>query len=97
MVSGAIDLYESLSIPYNEPADVASTYLHVLASGANGEALYVSGCKTYEIEKKLDTVRSNWLGEDVYQELIAGQQALGLVSAISVQLLAILLTFRKGR
>ncbi|OTA99810.1 hypothetical protein M426DRAFT_324795 [Hypoxylon sp. CI-4A] len=77
MVSGVIALYESLGVPCNEPSDVSNTFLHALASDANGEAIYVSGTKTYEIEKKLDTVRSDWLGQGVYDELVAGQTALG--------------------
>ncbi|KAI1766896.1 hypothetical protein GGR53DRAFT_464026 [Hypoxylon sp. FL1150] len=76
MATGVIALYESLGVPISEPIDVSDVYLHALASDANGEALYVSGSKTYEVEKKLDTVRSDWLGQSVYDELLAGQTAL---------------------
>lgn len=79
MVTGVIALYESLGIPCNEPKDVADTMIHALATRADGEAFYVTGTKTYEIEKKLESVKSDWLGEGVYQELLAGQAALGSV------------------
>jgi hypothetical protein len=50
-----------------------------LTNGANGEALCVSGGKIFEIEKKLNDLKSQWLGRELYDELQAGQQALGAV------------------
>lgn len=80
MVSGVIALYESLNIPCNEPKDVADTMLHAMSSDRTEEALYVSGTKTFELEERLERVRPEWLGQHVYDELMAGQIALGGVS-----------------
>lgn len=77
MVTGVIALYESLDIPCNEPKDVANTMLHTLSGERSGEALYVSGSQTYELEKMLEKVKPEWLGQQVYDELMAGQTALG--------------------
>lgn len=79
MVKTVIDLYESHGVPYNEPIDVANTMAYALSTEADGEALYVAGSKTYEIEKRLEQVSPDWLGEGVYQQLMAGQAALGNV------------------
>lgn len=79
MVKTVIDLYESHGIPYNEPIDVANTMIYALSTEADGEALYIAGSKTYEIEKKLEQFSPDWLGEGVYQQLMAGQAALGNV------------------
>lgn len=85
MVTSVIALYESLAVPCNDPEDVSNAMLHALATEANGEALYVSGTKTYEIEKSLELVKPDWLGENVYRELLAGQTALGGVSTPEMQ------------
>jgi hypothetical protein len=80
MVTGVIAAYKANDVPVNEPKHVADTFLHSLSNDASGEAYYVSGGKTYEIEKRLDNVKSQWLGQHLYDELMAGQQALGAVS-----------------
>jgi len=79
MVTGVIAMYEAMGLPSNEPEDVADTFLHALASDINGEALYVTGAKTYEVEKSLTRVKGDWLGQDLYAELLACQRALGSV------------------
>ncbi|KAK8126884.1 uncharacterized protein PG998_002643 [Apiospora kogelbergensis] len=77
MVEGIIGLYEAMGLPTNEPGDVADTFLHALSSEINGEALYVTGAKTYEVEKSLTKVKGDWLGQTLYDELLACQRALG--------------------
>ncbi|KAK6863723.1 Short-chain dehydrogenase/reductase ascJ [Apiospora arundinis] len=77
MVAGIIGLYNAMGLATNEPEDVADTFLHALASDINGEALYVTGGKTYEVEKALTRVKGDWLGQAVYDELLACQQVLG--------------------
>ncbi|ORY58761.1 putative 3-hydroxyacyl-CoA dehydrogenase [Pseudomassariella vexata] len=77
MVTGIIALYDSFGVPCNDAKDVSNVFFYALGTNANGEAWYVSGGKIYEIEKKLETVKSCWLGESVYDEMRAGQQALG--------------------
>jgi hypothetical protein len=79
MVTGVIALYNANGVPINEPKHVTDTFLHCLTNGANGEALCVSGGKIFEIEKKLNDLKSQWLGRELYDELQAGQQALGAV------------------
>lgn len=81
MVAGVIAMYEARSLPSNEPEDVADTFLYALSSDINGEALYVTGAKTYEVEKSLTRVKGDWLGEALYEELLACQSALGDVSS----------------
>ncbi|KAL1610008.1 hypothetical protein SLS60_001673 [Paraconiothyrium brasiliense] len=77
MVTGVITAYKANGVPINEPKHVANTFLHSLSNDVNGEAFYVSGGKTYEIEKRLDEVKPQWLGLHLFDELMAGQQALG--------------------
>ncbi|KAK9769883.1 putative NAD(P)-binding protein [Seiridium cardinale] len=79
MVQGIINLYESLGIPCNEPTDVADAFLYALCSAASGEGLYVSGAKTYEIEKAFRSIGANWLGKELYDEFLAGQKALSSI------------------
>ncbi|RYP90025.1 hypothetical protein DL770_003870 [Monosporascus sp. CRB-9-2] len=45
----------------------------VTTSRADGEAYYVAGSKTYEIEKRLEALRAQWLGADVYRVLVKAQ------------------------
>ncbi|KAK8087808.1 15-hydroxyprostaglandin dehydrogenase [Apiospora hydei] len=77
MVAGVIDLYDANGLPSNDPEDVANTFLHALSSRVSGEALYVSGARTYEVEKTLARVKGAWLGQELYDELLACQRALG--------------------
>ncbi|KAK7941394.1 uncharacterized protein PG986_013781 [Apiospora aurea] len=77
MVAGVIDLYDANGLPSNDPEDVADTFLHALSSRVSGEALYVSGARTYEVEKTLARVKGAWLGQELYDELLACQRALG--------------------
>ncbi|KAK8140068.1 hypothetical protein PG984_000134 [Apiospora sp. TS-2023a] len=79
MVASVIAMYEANGLPSNEPEDVADTFLYALSSNINGEALYVTGAKTYEVEKSLTRVKGDWLGETLYEELLACQRALGSV------------------
>lgn len=83
MVSGVIALYESRNIPCNDAKDVAATMIYAMGNGRSGEALYVSGTKTYELEERLEKARPEWLGQQVYEELMAGQTVLGWVSLSS--------------
>jgi hypothetical protein len=80
MVTGVIAAYKASGVPTNEPKHVVYAFLHSLSTNITGEALYVSGGKIFEIEKRLDDVKAQWLGKDLYDELRAGQQALGAVS-----------------
>ncbi|KAK7968856.1 hypothetical protein PG996_002710 [Apiospora saccharicola] len=77
MVAGVIAMYEANGLPSNEPGDVADTFLYALSSDIHGEALYVTGAQTYEVEKSLTRVKGDWLGEALYEELLACQGALG--------------------
>lgn len=79
MVTGVIAAYQAHGIPINEPKHVADAFLHSMTNGANGEALYISGGKMFEIEKRLDDLKAQWLGQELYDELQAGQEALGMV------------------
>jgi hypothetical protein len=80
MVTEVIKAYRANGVPVNQPKHVADTYLHILATGVKSEAFYVSGGKTYEIEKRMDDNKAQWLGQSVFEELNAGQAALGAVS-----------------
>ena len=82
MVTGVIAAYKANGVPTNEPKHVADAFLHSLSTEAYSEAFYVSGGKTYEIEKPLDEVKPQWLGQPLFEELVAGQQALGAVSIL---------------
>ncbi|KAK8055002.1 hypothetical protein PG993_000229 [Apiospora rasikravindrae] len=77
MVAGVIDLYDANGLPSNDPEDVADAFLHALSSRISGEALYVTGAKTYEVEKSLTRVKGAWLGQELYDELLGCQRALG--------------------
>lgn len=80
MAAGVVAQHDAMGITSNEPRDVAHVFLHALTSGAHGESLYVSGGRTYEIEKKLEAVKPEWLGRPAYEELLACTEALGDVS-----------------
>lgn len=77
MVTGVIAAYEAFGVPVNEPVDVANTLSYILTSGVAAQAWYISGTKTYEIEDTLEAVKGKWLGDSVFEELLAGQSALG--------------------
>ena len=94
MVTGVIAAYKANGVPINEPKDVAATFLHSTSNDANGKAFYVSGGKTYEIEKSLDDVKPQWLGQSLFDELMAGQQALGAVSTSKLISYVILTSYR---
>ena len=80
MVTGVIAAYKANGVPCDEPKDVAATFLHSLSTDATAEAFYVSAGKTYESETRLDEVKPQWLGQPLFDELMAGQNALGAVS-----------------
>ncbi|KAF1915509.1 hypothetical protein BDU57DRAFT_518523 [Ampelomyces quisqualis] len=77
MVTGVIAAYKANGIPTNDPKHVVNAFLHSLSTNTTGVALYVSGGKIFEIEKRLDDVKAQWLGQDLNDELQAGQHALG--------------------
>jgi hypothetical protein len=83
MVTGVIAAYKANGVPVNEPKQVAEIFMHTISNDGNGEAFYVSGGKTYEIEKSLDNLKPQWLRQHAFDELMAGQQALGGVSILS--------------
>jgi len=84
MVTGVVAAFEANNIPVNEPGDVADTLSHILVQPINGQALYVSGGKTYEIEERLEEVKPLWLGKQLFEELTAGQAILQMVCAMPV-------------
>lgn len=77
MAARVVAQHEALGIKSNEPQDVAHVFLHALTSDARGAALYVSGSRTYEIEKKLEAVKPDCLGQPVYEDLLACTESLG--------------------
>ncbi|KAF1979154.1 hypothetical protein BU23DRAFT_563383 [Bimuria novae-zelandiae CBS 107.79] len=76
MVTGIIAAYKANGVPINEPKHVANAFLHSLLTDVSGEAFYVSGGKVYGIEKCLDAIKPQWLGQSRFNELMAGQQDL---------------------
>lgn len=76
MVTGVIAAYKANGVPIHEPKHVVNAFLHSLTSGNSGEALCVSSGKVIKIENKMDNWKSQWLGEELYDELQAGQQVL---------------------
>ncbi|RYP16921.1 hypothetical protein DL765_004845 [Monosporascus sp. GIB2] len=73
MISKFLDTFASRGLMCNEPEDVSRAITHALASRADGETYYVAGSKAYEIEKRLEALRAQWLGEDVYRDLVVVQ------------------------
>ncbi|RYO90783.1 hypothetical protein DL766_008798 [Monosporascus sp. MC13-8B] len=73
MISGFLDTFASRGLMCNEPEDVPSAITHALESRVDGETYHVAGSRTYEIEKRLEVLRAQWLGEDVYRDLVAVQ------------------------
>ena len=80
MVEGVVAQHDAMGIASNAPQDGAHVFLNALTSAGHGEALYVSGGRTYEIEKKLESVKPEWFGRPVYEELLACTAVLGDVS-----------------
>ncbi|RYP45197.1 hypothetical protein DL768_008429 [Monosporascus sp. mg162] len=58
MISKFLDTFASRGLMCKKPDDVSSAIAQALASRADGEAYYVAGSKTYEIEKRLEALRA---------------------------------------
>ncbi|KID67818.1 5'-hydroxyaverantin dehydrogenase [Metarhizium brunneum] len=71
--------WEAAGLPMNQPADVARIICE-LATGEqhNGRAVFVGGGRGYDIEKGIDDLEPQWLGEEPARALNRGQQVLGM-------------------
>ncbi|KAL2822445.1 hypothetical protein BJX63DRAFT_441119 [Aspergillus granulosus] len=78
MVKGVQDAWYKAGLPVNSPLDVGKVIAAVLGDeGLNGASMYVEGGRAWEIEKNLDRLESQWLGEEPSQSLARGQAVLG--------------------
>ncbi|KAK7754466.1 hypothetical protein SLS62_003486 [Diatrype stigma] len=78
MTTGVADALEAAGIPCNAAEDVARAIVHALASpdkDCSGEAYFVSGGRTYEIEKSARELRPRWLGADLDRDTTAFEDA----------------------
>lgn len=73
--------WEAAGLPMNQPEDVARIICE-LATGEqhNGRAVFVGGGGGYDIEKGINDLEPQWLGEEAARALNRGQQVLGMVS-----------------
>ncbi|KAL5335560.1 hypothetical protein BJX70DRAFT_410370 [Aspergillus crustosus] len=79
MVKGVQDAWISAGLPVNEPDDVARVIGKVLGdAGVNGASFYVEGGRAWEIERNLDRLEREWLGEGPAGRLARGQEVLGM-------------------
>ncbi|KAL2841136.1 hypothetical protein BJY01DRAFT_257141 [Aspergillus pseudoustus] len=78
MVKGVQDAWHKAGLPVNSPLDVGKVIAAVLGDeGLNGAAMYVEGGRAWEIERNLDRLEGQWLGEEASRSLARGQEVLG--------------------
>ncbi|EED14321.1 3-hydroxyacyl-CoA dehydrogenase, putative [Talaromyces stipitatus ATCC 10500] len=82
MVAGIEDGWRKAQLPINQPLDVAKVITGVLAAEGqeervSGMAMYVEGGRAWEIERNLDRLQPQWLGEEPSESLEKGQAVLG--------------------
>lgn len=81
MMSALQTAWEQSGLPENEPGDVGEVIVGLAADGEiNGESIYVVASKGWAFEEKLTELQSQWLGEESWKHLTAGQEFLGQVS-----------------
>ncbi|GAM42084.1 3-hydroxyacyl-CoA dehydrogenase [Talaromyces pinophilus] len=78
MVAGIEEAWHKANLPTNRPLDVAKVIAGVVSSaGLNGTSMYVEGGRAWEIERNLDRLQPQWLGEEPSKSLEKGQAVLG--------------------
>ncbi|KAL2783108.1 hypothetical protein BJX66DRAFT_319127 [Aspergillus keveii] len=78
MVRGVQDAWYAAGLPVNTPLDVGKVIAAVMGDdGLNGASLYVEGGRAWEIERNLDRLEPQWLGEEASRSLAKGQAVLG--------------------
>lgn len=78
MVAGIEDGWRKANLPVNQPLDVAKVIAGVVSSPElNGTSMYVEGGRAWEIERNLDRLQPQWLGEEPSRSLEKGQAVLG--------------------
>lgn len=78
MVAGVEEGWRKANLPINQPMDVAKVIAGVVcAQGLNGTSMYVEGGRAWEIERNLERLQPQWLGEEASRSLEKGQVVLG--------------------
>lgn len=78
MVAGIEEGWHKANLPVNRPLDVAKVIAGVVsARELNGVSMYVEGARAWEIERNLDRLQPQWLGEEASRLLEKGQAVLG--------------------
>ncbi|CEL09220.1 hypothetical protein ASPCAL12359 [Aspergillus calidoustus] len=78
MVRGVQDAWYAAGLPVNTPLDVGKVIAAVMGDdGLNGASMYVEGGRAWEIERNLDRLEPQWLGEEPARTLARGQAVLG--------------------
>ena len=78
MVAGIEEGWHKANLPVNRPLDVAKVIAGVVsARELNGVSMYVEGGRAWEIERNLDRLQPQWLGEEASRLLEKGQAVLG--------------------
>ena len=78
MVAGIEEAWHKANLPTNRPLDVAKVIAGVVSSAElNGTSMYVEGGRAWEIERNLDRLQPQWLGEEPSRSLEKGQAVLG--------------------
>lgn len=69
--------WKEANLPTNSPSQVAHISTAMLAdTSLNGKSMFVEGGRAWEIEKNIDRLESQWLGESPSKALAAGQELL---------------------
>ncbi|KAJ0422355.1 hypothetical protein BJY00DRAFT_311076 [Aspergillus carlsbadensis] len=78
MVRGVQEAWYAAGLPINTPLDVGRVIAAVIGDdGVNGASMYVEGGRAWEIERNMDRLESQWLGQEPARSLARGQAVLG--------------------
>ena len=65
------------SLPKNTPSSVGQTLLlPVVRPEINGKSFFVAGDKAIELEDTLDSAQPHWMGQELSDNVNAGQELL---------------------
>ncbi|KAI9713063.1 MAG: hypothetical protein M1820_001048 [Bogoriella megaspora] len=78
MARNVQDHWLKAGLPVNQPMDVARIIAGAMIDATlNGAALFISGGKAWDIEKGIDDLQPQWLGEENSRAMAKGQELLG--------------------
>ncbi|KAF2238887.1 putative 3-hydroxyacyl-CoA dehydrogenase [Viridothelium virens] len=78
LAKGVSSDWHANNLPVNQPIDVAKIIAGTMAASTlNGAALFVTGGRAWDVERGIDELQSQWLGEENHRAMVKGQAVLG--------------------